>query len=218
MSNLKMDAVLDFVLKNSKKGDPQSVLDTIDSYALEGALDRKRFLMNVGPEKGLLLKNLIIKHQSKRILELGAFIGYSAVLIAMHLKSDGCLISVDPDPNSIEVASKIVKQAKLTNMVKFIRGKAEDVIPKLDEPFDFIFIDHAKKRYLSDLILLEKTGLVKKDTVIFADNVDLFKEDMTEYFKHVRDSSFYNSNNIGSHLEYRENIYDAVEISVRIRD
>jgi predicted ATP-dependent Lon-type protease len=54
--------------------------------------------------------------------------------------------------------------------------------------------------------------------VIFADNVGLFKEDMTEYFKHVRDSSFYNSNNIGSHLEYRENIYDAVEISVRIRD
>ena len=43
MSNLKMDAVLDFVLKNSKKGDPQSVLDTIDSYALEGTLDRKRF-------------------------------------------------------------------------------------------------------------------------------------------------------------------------------
>ena len=100
-----MDAVLDFVLKNSKKGNPQSVLDTIDSYALEGALDRKRFLMNVGPEKGLLLKNLIIKHQSKRILELGAFIGYSAVLIAMNLKSDGCLISVDPDPNSIEAVS-----------------------------------------------------------------------------------------------------------------
>ena len=170
-----MDAVLDFVLKNSKKGDPQSVLDTIDSYALEGALERKRFLMNVGPKKGLLLKNLILKHESKRILELGAFIGYSAVLIAMHLKSDGCLISVDPDPNSIEVASKIVKQAKLTNMVKFIRGKAEDVIPKLDEPFDFIFIDHAKKRYLSDLILLEKTGLVKKDTVIFADNVGLLR-------------------------------------------
>ena len=75
MSNLKMDAVLNFVLKNSEKGDPQSVLNTIDRYALGGALDRKRFLMNVGPEKGLLLKNLIIKHKSKRILELGAFIG-----------------------------------------------------------------------------------------------------------------------------------------------
>ena len=40
MSNLKMDAVLDFVLKNSEKGDPQTVLDTIYSYALKGALDR----------------------------------------------------------------------------------------------------------------------------------------------------------------------------------
>ena len=80
------------------------------------------------------------------------------------------------------------------------------------------FAETFEIKILSDLILLEKTGLVKKDTVIFADNVGLFKEDMTEYFKHVRDSSFYNSNNIGSHLEYRENIYDAVEISVRIRD
>ena len=41
---------------------------------------------------------------------------------------------------------------------------------------------------------------------------------MIEYFQHVRDSSYYNSNNIGSHLEYRENIYDAVEVSVRVKD
>jgi hypothetical protein len=41
---------------------------------------------------------------------------------------------------------------------------------------------------------------------------------MTEYFKHVRDSNFYTSSNIGSKLEYRDSIYDAVEISVRIKD
>ena len=86
MSNLKMEEVLSFILKNAEYGNPQSVLDTIDDFAMNGALDKKRFLMNVGPEKGLILKELINKHEPKRVLELGAFIGYSAVLIAMTIK------------------------------------------------------------------------------------------------------------------------------------
>ena len=89
MSNLKMDAVLGFVLKNSEKGDPQSVLDTIDTYAMDGSLDQKRFLMNIGPEKGKILADTIKKNKSKKILELGSFLGYSAVLIGMTIDDDG---------------------------------------------------------------------------------------------------------------------------------
>ena len=218
MPTSKMESVLSFVLENAEYGNPQSVLDTIDSYAINGALDKKKFLMNVGPEKGKILKDLIIKYKSKRILELGTFIGYSATLIAMNIRDGGSLISIDPDPNSIKTASKVIEHAQLTAKVRFVGAKAEDTINEFNEPFDFIFIDHAKKRYFPDLILLEKAGLIKKGTVLFADNVGLFENDMIEYFQHVRDSSYYNSNNIGSHLEYRENIYDAVEVSVRVKD
>ena len=63
--------------------------------------------------------------------------------------------------------------AQLIDKVTFIKEKAQDAIDDLDTPFDFIFIDHAKKRYLPDLLLLEKAGLVKKDTIVFADNVGL---------------------------------------------
>ena len=213
MSNLKMEEVLSFILKNAEYGNPQSVLDTIDDFAMNGALDKKRFLMNVGPEKGLILKELINKHEPKRVLELGAFIGYSAVLIAMTIKTDGSLVSIDPDPNSIITASKVIAHAQLTNKVTFIKEKAQDAIDDLDTPFDFIFIDHAKKRYLPDLLLLEKARLVKKDTIVFADNVGLFKNEMTEYFRHVRDSGLYTSKNIEASLEYRNDIFDAVEIS-----
>jgi catechol O-methyltransferase len=218
MSNLKMEAVLAFVKENAIYGDPQSVLDTIDSYAMDGSLDQKRFLMNIGPEKGKILVDTIKKNKSKKILELGSFLGYSAVLIGMSIDDDGELISIDPDPNSIAIASQLVEFAGLSSKVSFIKGKAEHAINDLDRSFDLIFIDHAKKRYFPDLLLLESSGLVKKDTIIFADNVGLFKSDMTEYFKHVRDSNFYTSSNIGSKLEYRDSIYDAVEISVRIKD
>ena len=71
-----MRQTLDYVFSNAEENNPKSILQTIDNFVLESG----QFLMNVGPEKGLLLKNLIIKHESKRILELGAFIGYSYVI------------------------------------------------------------------------------------------------------------------------------------------
>ena len=215
MTNLKMESVLDYVIKHAIHKNPKSVLDIIDSYAMNGSLERKKFLMNVGPEKGAILKDCIETHKSKKILELGSFVGYSAILIAMTIGKNDTLISIDPDPNSIRIATQIVEYAGLSNKITFIESRAEDAINNFNLPFDLIFIDHAKKRYLPDLILLEEAGLVKKDTVIFADNVGLFRDQMTEYFKHVRDVNFYASNNIESNLEYRGNIYDAVEISVR---
>ena len=49
----------------------------------------------------------------------------------------------------------------------------------------------------------------------FADNVGIFKDEMAEYFDHVRESGEYLSQNFSSKLEYRNNIYDAVEISIK---
>jgi hypothetical protein len=66
MTNLKMESVLDYVIKNAIHKNPKSVLDTIDSYAMNGSLERKRFLMNVGPEKGAILKDCIETHKSKK--------------------------------------------------------------------------------------------------------------------------------------------------------
>tara|TARA_B100000795_G_scaffold140673_1_gene105304 strand:+ start:1675 stop:2331 length:657 start_codon:yes stop_codon:yes gene_type:complete len=218
MTNIKMESVLTYVLEHAEHKNPKSVLDTIDSYAMNGSLELKKFLMNVGPEKGSMLKDCIEMHKSKKILELGSFVGYSAILIAMTIGEDDTLISIDPDPNSIKIATQMVDYAGLSNKVSFIQSKAENVINKFNSHFDLIFIDHAKKRYLPDLILLEQAGLVKKGTVIFADNVGLFKDTMTDYFKHVRESTYYTSSNKGSNLEYRGNIYDAVEISMRIKD
>ena len=63
-------------------------------------------------------------------------------------------------------------------------------------------------------ISLEEHSLLNQNAVVFADNVGIFETDLENYLNHVRNSKLYQSSNITSKLEYRDNIYDAVEISI----
>ena len=209
INNSKMNSVLNYVFKNAKQDDPQSVLNTIDSFVSETGT----FLMNVGPEKGKLLAEAIKDHKPLNTLELGSFLGYSAIIIAMFLPEAGSLVSVDHDKDSVAASKEIVKYAGLENKVHFINSTSDEEINALKKSFDFIFIDHEKNRYYSDLLLMENLNLINKGGIVFADNVGIFEDKMKDYFSHVRDSGAYTSKNIGAHLEYRDNVYDAVEIS-----
>ena len=209
INNSKMNSVLNYVFKNAKQDDPQSVLNTIDSFVSETGT----FLMNVGPEKGKLLAETIKDHKPLNTLELGSFLGYSAIIIAMFLPEAGSLVSVDHDKDSVAASKEIVKYAGLENKVHFINSTSDEAINALKKSFDFIFIDHEKNRYYSDLLLMENLNLINKGGIVFADNVGIFEDKMKDYFSHVRDSGAYTSKNIGAHLEYRDNVYDAVEIS-----
>ena len=209
INNTKMNSVLNYVFENAKQGDPQSVLNTIDCFVSETGT----FLMNVGPEKGKLLAEAIKDHKPLNTLELGSFLGYSAIIIAMFLPEAGSLVSVDHDKDSVAASKEIVKYAGLENKVHFINSTSDEAIIALKESFDFIFIDHEKNRYYSDLLLMENLNLINKGGIVFADNVGIFEDKMKDYFSHVRDSGAYTSKNIGAHLEYRDNVYDAVEIS-----
>ena len=205
-----MQETLDYVLKNAISNDPKAVIQCIDDYVKQSG----KFLMNVGPEKGNILKKEILRSKPARVLELGSFIGYSAILMASSIDNESKLISIDIDSKSIEISKKMVSFAGLDNKIQFIEGSASQVIPILKEGFDFVFIDHGKKSYLNDLLLLEEYSLLNQNAVVFADNVGIFENELENYLNHVRKSKLYQSSNIASKLEYRDNIYDAVEISI----
>ena len=209
-----MQETLDYVLKNTFSGNPESVTQCIDDYVKQSG----KFLMNVGPEKGNILKKEILRSKPARVLELGSFIGYSAILIASNIANGSKLISVDIDSKSIEISKKMVTFAGLDHKIQFIEGSATEVIPSLEDSFDFVFIDHGKKSYLKDLLLLEQHSLLNQNAVVFADNVGIFEIELKKYLNHVRNSKLYQSSNIASKLEYRDNIYDAVEISIYRQD
>ena len=202
---------LDYVFSNAEKNNPKSILQTIDNFVLESG----QFLMNVGPEKGEILRDHLLKSKPNNVIELGTFIGYSAVLISSTIGEKSKLTSIDSDSHSIEIAKELINFAGLDDKVNLMHGSAEEIIPELNFNADFVFIDHAKKKYLSDLKLLEAEEIILKNCTVFADNVGIFKDEMAEYFDHVRNSGKYQSQNFSSKLEYRNNIYDAVEISIK---
>ena len=206
-----MRETLDYVFSNAEKNNPKSILQTIDNFVLESG----QFLMNVGPEKGEILRDHLLKSKPNNVIELGTFIGYSAVLISSTIGEKSKLTSIDSDSHSIEIAKELINFAGLDDKVNLMHGSAEEIIPELNFNADFVFIDHAKKKYLSDLKLLETEEIILKNCTVFADNVGIFKDEMAEYFDHVRNSGKYQSQNFSSKLEYRNNIYDAVEISIK---
>ena len=206
-----MRQTLDYVFSNAEKNNPKLILQTIDNFVLESG----QFLMNVGPEKGEILRDHLVKSKPNNVIELGTFIGYSAVLISSTIGEKSKLTSIDSDSHSIEIAKELINFAGLDDKVNLMHGSAEEIIPELNFNADFVFIDHAKKKYLSDLKLLETEEIILKNCTVFADNVGIFKDEMAEYFDHVRNSGKYQSQNFSSKLEYRNNIYDAVEISIK---
>lgn len=204
----RVEQALAFARAHARAGDPESVLAALDRFGRDHS-----FLMNVGDRKGEILDAEVRGKRPARALEIGAFCGYSAVRIARLVREwGGRLVSIEANERNAAVARAMVELAGLGDLVEVRHAKAEEAIPSLGAPFDLVFLDHWKDLYLPDLKRLEKHGLLKPGTVVVADNVGLF--DASAYFAHVRGSGRYDSRNVASTVEYRDEIPDAVEISV----
>ena len=204
----RVEQALAYVRAHARAGDPESVLTALDRFGRE-----RSFLMNVGDRKGEILDAEVRRKRPACALEIGAFCGYSAVRIARLLREwDGRLVSLEANARNAEVARAMVELAGLGDFVDVRHAKAEEAIPSLGAPFELVFLDHWKDLYLPDLKRLEKHDLLRPGSVVVADNVGLF--DASAYFAHVRGSGRYDSRNVPSTVEYRDELPDAVEISI----
>ncbi|MFK7977592.1 MAG: O-methyltransferase [Halioglobus sp.] len=196
-----------YVQQHAMRGDASSVLQTLDDFART-----QRWLMSVGPEKGPLVQEMAGRLPANpRILELGAYCGYSAVLLASTFGADATIVSVEVDSAAVEAARANVDMAGLSDQVEFIHGPSSKVIETLEGSFDLVFLDHWKDRYKPDLQRLEERGLVRSGTIVVADNVgDIFGD--TGYLGYVRECGRYASENRPATIEYTS-VKDAVEIS-----
>ncbi|CAF3902630.1 unnamed protein product [Rotaria sp. Silwood1] len=203
----------DYVLQNARQGDIQNIIDTIDQYGWT-----KQWLMNIGDRKGKILDQAIQKRKPKTILELGTFLGYSSLRIISQLPDNVLFITIEADLQSVEIARIIFEYAGVTNRINIINDYTHNVIPYLSKnfninSFDFIFIDHFKDVYLRDFKMLEDVGLIKSGTMIVADNV--IKPGTPDYLEYVRNNSNYTSIFYEGKIEYREDLDDGIEISIR---
>ncbi|XP_067395954.1 catechol O-methyltransferase isoform X1 [Emydura macquarii macquarii] len=210
MAQSKEQRILNFVLQNAIRGDPQSVVDTIDKYC-----SQKEWAMNVGDEKGLILDKIVEETKPSVLLELGTYCGYSAVRIARLLKPSTCLMTIEFNPDFAAIAKQMIEFAGVQDKVKILEGPSEEIIPQLKkkhevDTLDFVFLDHWKDRYMPDTILLLECGLLRKGSVIVADNV--ICPGAPEFIQYIRNNRF-ECTNYPSHVEYMK-AKDAMEKAV----
>jgi predicted O-methyltransferase YrrM len=177
---------------------------------------KREHLPSIGPIKGKIISDIIKRYKPTKILEIGTLHGYSAILMVDLLFDDGKLITIEIDKNLADIARKNIAKAGLSHKIEVISGNALEVIPTLTGyKFDLIFLDAAKSEYLQYLRLLEEKHLMKKDSVVVADNVILFENEMKDYLEYVRSSDRYKSQTTETTLEFNKNVKDALEISLR---
>ena len=208
-------SVKKYIFENAKQNDPDSILKAMDDFA-----KNKRFLMNIGNEKGSLLSEELKKlGKNILILELGCFCGYSAILMAKNLGNAGKVISLEVNRTYAKNASEIINFAGLKDKITIIEGSSDKIIGTLRYRFDLVLLDHWKNLYKRDLMAIEKRGLLKNGSIIFADNVGKFisalvgkRGESDNYLDYVRNNNKYRNKNIKTFLEYSK-AEDEVEIS-----
>jgi predicted O-methyltransferase YrrM len=107
---------------------------------------KKKFLPIVGPHRGQILVKAIRETSPKRVLEVGTFIGYSAILMARELESGAQVITIEIDADEAELARENIRKAKVRPSVEVITDDATEVIPRLSGEFDMVFMDAKKPR------------------------------------------------------------------------
>jgi len=127
--------------------------------------------------RGDILDSTLVEKVPKRCVELGTYCGYSSLRIAKALPADGVLVTIDIDPLFAAIATKIIEYAGASHKVKVLMGevttKADKIASLLGVDVkgvaDFVLCDHSKDKFVSDLQLLEKAGVVGPGSAVMGD-------------------------------------------------
>lgn len=143
---------------------PDSVLAALELWG-------ERYPMyQIGGTKGVIVDRVVKSTQPLLAVEIGSFLGYSAVRIGRLLPVGARLVCIEASPDFAAIAEAVVRYARLS--ASFVVAKGSDCAASLGSSrIDFLFLDHAKSCYAPDLLKLEDAGLVQRGTVVLADNV-----------------------------------------------
>jgi catechol O-methyltransferase len=211
----KEERLLEYVKANVAENDLLGCIAAIDKFCYDG-----NWMMNLGDKKGHYYTNELKKSGSKIGLELGTYVGYSALLSIEAMGEEGKMVCIDPNDTTNKIAIQIFNHAGVLDRILLLQGDLPSNIETLTENnyvFDHIFFDHFKSLYYRDLMILEETSLIKKGTLMFADNVVYFK--IQDYLNRVNDDKYYYDQALHEdYLEYtkdtdKEKLIDGVHVA-----
>ncbi len=135
--------------------------------------------------QGRLLSMFSHMIRPKFVLEIGTYLGYSALCFAEGLAEGGKVITLDVQEDTNAVARSFVEKTEYADRIEFILGFATDIIPNLTEAFDLVFIDADKPNYSNyfDLVIdgVRPGGFIIADNVLWSGKVlDAEKDENTQ--------------------------------------
>ena len=148
---------------NSLETGNTEILDEIEREALRSDVPIIR------KEMQTFLKVFLAMKRPARILEVGTAVGFSAILMAEYNPGACEIITIENYEKRIPIARENFKRAGKESVITLLTGDAKEVLPTIEEPFDFIFMDAAKGQYIH--FLPEVLRLLKSGGTLISDNV-----------------------------------------------
>ena len=143
---------------------PESaVIEAIEQEALR---DRVPIIRK---EMQSFLKVLLMIKRPMRILEVGAAVGFSSILMSEYMPEGGHITTIENYDKRIPIARANFKRAGKEEQIDLIEGDALEVMHGLEGPYDLIFVDAAKGQYIH--YLPEVMRLLGTDGVLVSENV-----------------------------------------------
>jgi predicted O-methyltransferase YrrM len=201
-----MKARLDAIIKREQaeyldqllpQRDP--LLDEMEKYAAEHRVP----IADVEVARFLQISARV--SNAKRALEIGMAISYSVIHLLRGMGTDGLVVTIEPNDEMIRASEGYLGRAGLRDQVRIERGKALDVMPRLNETFDLLFIDAVKEEYRRYLDLglerLKPGGLVIVDNLLWGGKVADESEQSDSSTLALRDFNQYFVNHPQLHAE-----------------
>ncbi len=149
---------------NSLNADNEGVLAEIENEAKAAGVPVIR------KEMENFLKVMLAVKKPAGILEVGAAVGYSSILMSMNVDSDCHITTIENYDIRIEQARHNIARAGKESQITLLEGDAMNILKDLpSQGYDFVFMDAAKAQYIN--FLPEVLRVMKTSAVLISDNV-----------------------------------------------
>ncbi|MBO0421216.1 O-methyltransferase [Vagococcus fluvialis] len=155
------DEVLDLVRNRQNK-----VSGTLGEIQAQATIDNVPIIPN---ETASFLRFFLKQIKAKNVLEVGTAIGFSASLMLDAMGEGSHVTTIDRFDVMIKKAKANFEKLGVQEQVTLLEGDAKEILPTLEGPYDFIFMDSAKSKYIE--FLPECLRLLKVDGVLMIDDV-----------------------------------------------
>ena len=124
----------------------------------------------VAPTTGRFLSSLVAPQTACEVLEIGGSRGYSTIWFGAGVRYlGGRVVSLESDERKFDARRRNVTDAGLDEWVELVDGDAFDLLPRVEEAFDVVFIDAEKEDYERLFTLVREK--LEPGALVVADNV-----------------------------------------------